>query len=323
MSATALRIGVLGAARVAVYALIAPARAVPGVHVTAVAARDRHRARDYAKTHDIPLVLPDYEALIASREIDIVYNALPPSRHADLTIAALQAGKHVLCEKPFAMNATEARAMVAAARRSDRVLMEAFHYRYHPLFAAVLEHVARGDIGPLEHIDARFFVRLAEKPGELRFDAGLGGGALMDLGTYCLHWCRAVTSGLPRIVDARCVRARSGVDLHTEAMLAFDDGSSARIECGFDADFEASLTITGSNGEIRVRNPLVPQHGHALEIKTVAGIEHLEFERTTTYLCQLRALEIACRDGAGLPTGGQDAIDQMTTIDAVRTALNR
>ena len=130
-----IRIGLLGASRVSRYAVIEPAAHIDGIEVHTVAARDAARAAAFAEELAIPHVAADYEALIASDAVDLVYNGLPPSSHARWTIAALEAGKHVLCEKPFAMNATEAQAMVDAAGRTGKILVEAYHYRFHPLFA--------------------------------------------------------------------------------------------------------------------------------------------------------------------------------------------
>ena len=155
MAEQPLRRGDLGAARIAPMALVGPARRVPGVEVLAVAARDRTRAEAFAARHRIPRVHPTYEALIADPEIEAIYNPLPNSLHAPWTIRALEAGKHVLCEKPFSATVAEAQAMADAAARSGRVLMEAFHYRYHALFARMRALLRAGEIGAMQHLDAR------------------------------------------------------------------------------------------------------------------------------------------------------------------------
>ena len=142
-----LRIGVLGAAKITPTALIRPARAVPQVSIQAVAARNRERAERFAARHRLPVIHSSYDALIQDPEIDALYNPLPNSLHAEWTIRALEAGKHVLCEKPLASNAAEASSMQKAAERAQRLLMEAFHWRYHPLTARVLETLDRGELG--------------------------------------------------------------------------------------------------------------------------------------------------------------------------------
>lgn len=146
-----LAIGMLGAARIGYFGLLKPASEIPGVSVAAIAARDPARAQQYAQKHGIPLVHESYEALLADPNIEAIYNPLPNALHCDWSIKALDAGKHVLCEKPIANNAAEAKAMAAAAHRNGRVLMEAFHYRFHPLAARLCELVAT--LGDIQHID--------------------------------------------------------------------------------------------------------------------------------------------------------------------------
>ena len=317
------RIGILGAAKIAPGALIQPCRATGVARAYAVAARDPARARDYAAAHDIPVVVDSYEALIAHPDVDVIYNALPPSRHADLTIAALEVGKPVLCEKPFAMSATEASAMVEAGRRTGLLLMEAFHYRYHPLFLRVLELVRGGEIGAVTGLEAVFNVPIPETPTELRHDPALGGGALMDLGTYCLHWCRSVAGREPEVVSARQVLSSRGVDLETEAQLDFA-GLPAKISCSMQpGGFAASLRIQGAAGVISVINPLAPQLGHRVTIETAAGSREESFTREPTYNFQLRAFVEALNDGSAPPTSGADSIGQMAAIDAIKAAARK
>src|SRR5881296_1757159 len=158
MAAPPLRFGILGAARIAPMALVKPARRVPEATVLAVAARDPERARRFAARHGIPRVHQSYDALLADPEIDAVYNPLPNALHAPWTIRALAAGKHVLCEKPFAASVAEARSMAEAATRAGRVLMEAFHYRYHPLFARLRAIIGLGELGTVRHLEAHFCI---------------------------------------------------------------------------------------------------------------------------------------------------------------------
>lgn len=321
MGEAPLRIGILGAARIAPEAIIRPARTTGVAQVVALAARDRGRAEAYAAEHGVPAVADDYAALIADPEIEAIYNALPPSRHADLTIAALAAGKPVLCEKPFAMNADEASAMVAAASRHGQVLMEAFHYRYHPLFARVLEIVGSGEIGQVRRMKAVFSTSIAETADELRYDPSLGGGALMDLGTYCLHWLRTVAGAQPRVLEAASMFGASGVDISTRATLAFPLGVSAEMVCDMAGPVRATLAVEGSAGSLRVVNPLAPQLGHMLEVTPEGHATRQEtVTRDPTYDFQLRAFVQAVRGRRPALTGGEDAVAQMQLLDAVRAA---
>ena len=318
-----LRIGILGAARIAPMALIGPAKATGVAQVVAVGARDPERARAYAAEHAIPNVAEDYEALIAHPEVDAVYNALPASRHADLTVAALQAGKPVLCEKPFAMTLAEAQQMVAVADARGLVLMEAFHYRYHPLFARVLEIVASGEIGDVRRLEAVFSTSIEATATELRYDPSLGGGALMDLGTYCLHWVRTVVGAEPEVRAAKAMIGATGVDISTQATLAFPRGVSAEISCDMAGPVRATLEIEGLEGRIKVINPLAPQMGHLIEVSVEGEEARREtVSRDPTYDFQLRAFVDAVRGAAPALTGGADAIAQMAAMETI-AAMSR
>src|SRR4030095_11625156 len=171
-----LRIGVIGAAAIVPMALTNPARSVPEVQITAIAARDPQRAEKFARRHHIPYVHQTYNDLLADPEIDAVYNPLPNSLHAEWTIRALEAGKHVLCEKPFAANAAEAEAMAAAASRAGRPLMEAFHYRYHALFARMRGILDAGELGAVRHLEASLCIPILRRD-DIRWRADLAGGA--------------------------------------------------------------------------------------------------------------------------------------------------
>ncbi|WP_340646757.1 Gfo/Idh/MocA family oxidoreductase [Phenylobacterium sp.] len=317
-----LRIGILGAAKIAPTALILPAKATGVVSVVAVAARDPARARAFADLHGIPEISETYEDLITRPDIDAVYNALTPSRHADLSIAALAAGKHVLCEKPFAMNADEARAMVAAAQASGKVLMEAFHYRYHPMFARVLEVIGSGELGKVRDLSAVFQTRLADDGAEIRYERDLGGGSLMDIGTYPLHWVRAAAGAEPTVVRASSVFGRGGVDHSTQAELLFPNGVTARISGSMVEETPmALLEVTGTRGSLKAINPLAPQMGHLLEVR-IEGLEPRRetFSRAPTYDFQLRAFVDAARGGPAPLTFGEDSVAQMVLLDAVSAA---
>ena len=190
-----LRIGVLGTARISATALLGPAAIVPEVTVAAVAARDQSRAAAYAERHGIPVAYGGYDALLADPDIDAVYNPLPNSLHGPWTLKAIAAGKHVLCEKPFASNAEEADLVADAAAASGLVVMEAMHYRYHPLIRRVRELV--GELGPVRHIQCWTSFVISNED-DIRYDYDLGGGALMDGGCYAIDCLRLLGPGEPR-----------------------------------------------------------------------------------------------------------------------------
>ena len=187
-----LRIGTLGSSRISQPALIEPAARVPEVTVAAVAARDLARAEAYALRHGLEGAYGSYEELLADPDINAVYNPLPNSLHGPWTLRAIEAGKHVLCEKPFASNADEAAQVAQAASASGLVVMEAMHYRYHPLIQRLTEVV--GELGPVRHIQAWTSFAIVN-PGDIRYDYGLAGGALMDGGCYALDCLRLLGRG--------------------------------------------------------------------------------------------------------------------------------
>jgi len=194
-----LRIGSLGSSRISQAALIEPADSVPEVTVAAVAARDMARAEAYALRHGLERAYGSYEELLADPDIDAVYNPLPNSLHGPWTLRAIEAGKHVLCEKPFASNADEAAQVAQAASASGLVVMEAMHYRYHPLTQRLTEVV--GELGPVRHIQAWTSFAIVD-PGDIRYDYGLAGGAMMDGGCYAIDCLRLLGGDVPSVTGA-------------------------------------------------------------------------------------------------------------------------
>ena len=319
-----LRLGILGAARIAPMALVTPARRVPEVTVLAVAARDPERARRFAVRHGIPRVHPSYEALLGDSEVEAVYNPLPNALHARWTIRALEAGKHVLCEKPLAASVVEAEAMAEAARRAGRVLVEAFHYRYHPLFARLRGILDAGEIGAVQHLEAHLCFPLPF-PNDIRYRADLAGGALMDAGCYTIHLLRHLAGAEPEVVEARSWWTRGGVDRCTEARLRFADGRTARLTCSLFSAWlvRASARIEGSAGRIGVINPIAPQFFHRLRVVSPAGTRVERVAGPPTYECQLRAFVAAVRQGTKVPTDPADAIANMRVIERIYAAAGR
>lgn len=311
-----LRVGIIGASRVAVYAMIAPAKENARTELFAVAARDPLRAKTFAEEHGIAKVHASYEALIADRQVDLVYVATPPTLHAAVAIKALRAGKNVLVEKPFAANAAEAERIVAEADRAGGRVIEAFHYRHHALWHRIVEIVRRGELGRIRTMSAAFHVPIAKSADEFRWSPALGGGALMDLGCYPLQWVRVVAGEEPRIAQAS-MRMVDGVDAQTEADLAFPSGATAHVSCKMDGEgFQAFLNVEGDSGAMRVVNPLAPQMGHVLEVNGQKTI----VEGKSTFAAQLDAVVATLLDGAPYPLAADDPIKSMAGIDAVKRA---
>jgi predicted dehydrogenase len=324
VSVTPLRFGILGAARIAPMALVNPARRVLEASVLAVAARDPERARRFAARHGIPRVHPTYDALLADPEVEAVYNPLPNALHAPWTIRALEAGKHVLCEKPFAATVAEAEAMAAAADRTGRVLVEAFHYRYHPLFGRLRALLDEGAIGQVRHLEAHFCIPLIRR-GDIRYRADLAGGALMDTGCYTVHLLRHLAGAEPEVVAAEARWTRGGVDRWMEARLRFPDGRTARLTTSLLSTvlLRASVGIEGSRGRIAVLNPIAPQFFHRLRVSTPERTRGERVAGAPSYDCQLRAFVAAVRDGTAVPTHPADAVANMRVIEAIYAAAGR
>jgi predicted dehydrogenase len=316
-----LRIGVLGAARITPLALIKPAKHHPDVVVTAVAARDGTRARAFAVKHDIARVHDSYEALIADPDLDAIYNPLPNGLHGKWTRAAIEAGKHVLCEKPFAANAAEAREIADVAAMSDRVVMEAFHYRYHPLTLRTEQIIASGELGNLKRVEAGLCFPLP-KFSDIRYNYALAGGALMDAGCYAVHMVRTFGGSTPEVVSARAKLRDSQIDRAMTAELEFAEGHTGRVRCSMWSSrlLEIRTRVVGERGELSLFNPVTPQFIHRLAIRLPEGRRVERFPRRASYAYQLDAFAAAVLRDEPVKTTPEDAIENMTVIDAIYRA---
>ncbi|MBN8807105.1 MAG: Gfo/Idh/MocA family oxidoreductase [Sphingomonas sp.] len=312
-----MRIGLLGASAIAPNAVIKPAAKRDDITVTAVAARDPDRARGYTVDHGIPAVSVDYAALVARDDVDLVYCALPPAAHVDAVRLALDAGKPVLLEKPFAMDADDARTIAAMADEAGLPVIEAFHYRFHPLFQHAIDLVADGTIGPVSSAIATFNVAIADRPDQLRWDPRLGGGAMMDLGCYGVHALRSLLQGEPDVVAAHG-EFRRGVDARLSAALDFR-GVPATVNCSMTSGPECWLELSGRDGSIHFRHFVAPHHGGEIVIETAASRRvKVAATEPTTYDAQLDHIVRVLRGDATPVTGGVDAIANMVAIDACR-----
>lgn len=310
-----LKIGILGAARIAPQAVIEPSRPIDGIAITTVAARDKQRAEAFAAEHGIPHVADDYEAVIGAADVDVVYNPLPMSHHAEWSIKAMRAGKDVLCEKPFASNASEAAEMVAVAAATGQNLCEAFHYRYHPMFHRILDEVRSGRIGDVMRMEGHFDIEVPRP--DLRWEYETSGGATMDLGCYPIHWVRSVAGEEPTVVAATATEDPEKIDAALGAELSFPSGATAYIHSAMDDPSDKILlTIEGTKGRIIADNPLAPQSGNQLTIETEAGTSWGSVEAGSTYHHMMRAFLDHIRLGAPYPTMGEDSINNMRVIDA-------
>lgn len=322
-----LRIGTLGAARITPGALTKPAREVPEVEVVAVAARDRARAERFARKRGVPTVHDSYEALLADPNVDAVYNPLPNGLHGRWTLAALDAGKHVLCEKPFTANADEAETVAAAAASSGLVVMEAFHYRYHPLVTRILEILRGGELGALRRVETRMCIPLP-LPHDIRYQLDLAGGAVMDVGCYAIHQARTLAGAEPIVTSAEAKCSSPQIDRWLRAELRFSDELTGSFECALMSARLLSLhaRVEGERGTLQITNLTGPHVFHRLVVRDrdpATGAERRRKERVqggATYVFQLRAFVAAIREGTPFPTTTADAVANMKVVDAAYRA---
>ncbi len=310
----------LGAARIAPKALLQPAAQRDDVRVVAVAARDVARAEQFAAEHAIERVVATYEELVHDPGIDVVYNPLPNGLHASWTLRALEAGKHVLCEKPLANNASEGEAMVAAAQRVGRLLMEAFHYAYHPLtdrWRSLLQQCVLGEI-----VEVRASFRTSIPATDIRYVLELGGGATMDLGCYCIHAVRLAVGSEPKVVRARAEQGPPGIDRELSAELEFPGGVRGEVVSAMTLaeGFRGSLRVVGRDGVLEVENPTLPHLGHRLRVESRTMKVDEEVVGRTSYDYQLEAFVAALRTGEAPLTSGEDSVANLRVIDAAYAA---
>lgn len=314
-----LNFGLLGAARISDMAVIQPSR-ITGDRLVAVAARDRGRAEEYAARHGIERVQADYQAVIDDPDVDVVYNPLANGHHAPWNLRAIAAGKHVLSEKPYASNADEARAVRDAAAAAGVHVVEAFHYRYHPLQQRMIEIAGSGEIGDVAYVEARML--MAPPPaGDLRWDWDVAGGGLMDVGCYAVHGLRdlaGLMGGDPGIVRARAgeLPAHPRIDAWLTADLEYPNGVPARIECSMTHGvLDFSLRIVGTNGEAYAPAFVLPHMDDRI-IVTVGTEQRVEeLGSRTSYTYMLEALRRLIRDGEPMITDADDAVVTMQLID--------
>lgn len=252
-----IRWGVIGTANIAKAAVIPAIQAATDNEVVAIASRSRDRAREYAGERDIARYYGDYRELIDDSEIDAVYVPLPNRLHREWSVEAVRAGKHVLCEKPLAMDAAECLEMKHAADENNVLLMEAFMYRFHPRTEMVKRMVDEGALGRLSTIEASFTFRLT-KPENIRFSAELGGGALMDVGCYCVNVIRTMTDEEPTLVSALSVPTESGVDGRLTGLMEFPSGLHAHFDCSLLDERRERYIVAGETGYLEVDGAFLP-----------------------------------------------------------------
>ena len=353
-----LRIGTFGTSRITIPALLEPAASLPEVTVTAVAARDMSRAEAFALRHGIPGAYGSYDDLLADPDIDAVYNPLPNSLHGPWTLRAIAAGKHVLCEKPFASNAEQAAQVADAAAAAGLVVMEAMHYRYHPLVRRLAELVTGGELGPVRHIQCwtNFVV---EDLDDIRYDYGLAGGALMDGGCYAIDCMRLLAAGDGGAAGGRGAEGDGGpsvtgavadpwsdpaeppwsdpaedgtvaedgavADRAIAVRLAFPGGATGWFESSFtrDGELRDDVHVSCRDGHVWLQHFIVAHQGRLVATRNGAVIAEESATGDTTYLWQLRAFAAAIEGGPGAAIEGGPGAQPASTSAAYAVTTMR
>jgi predicted dehydrogenase len=319
-----MRLGLIAAARITERAIGDPARDLDDITLAVVGARDLNRAQQAATNWDVERAVGSYEEVIASDDIDAVYIATPNALHRKWAIDALRSGKHVLCEKPLASNAAEAREMAAVAEETGMILMEAFHWRYHPLVAQIQALLDADVIGDVEGADAAFDLADGRIPmTDIRWDYSIAGGSLMDLGCYPVQWLRWLLGPTPEVVSATAVCPIEKVDGRIDAELRWPDGRAATLSSSMiepDGRNDIRLSIYGSDGTMIVKNPLAPQMGSSITVERDDSQDVHEVDSSASYFHQLVAFRNAVTAGVSPITSGDDSIQTMDVVDAIYEA---
>lgn len=318
-----VRWGILGAARIAA-AIAKGIRATPGAELAAVASRDLARAQAFATEHGAARALGSYEALLADPAIDAVYIPVPTALHARWALAAAEAGKPALVEKPFAMTREQAAGVFAAFARRSLPVGEAMMWRFHPLTRRVAELVRSGAIGEPRLLRATFSVAI-DDPQDIRWRAETGGGALLDLGCYCVGALRLLAGAEPDQVAASATMASGGVDAAFAGTLRFAGGALGHFSCGMRGAFDCSYDAIGSTGRLRVdRGGMVTWGGEEFLIERWSGDARHD-ERAAAadpYQLMVAAFGDAVRGVATYPVTAEDTLANLAVMDRLRAATH-
>jgi len=318
-----LRWGILGCARITRRGLAPGIASSQSGSLHALASRDGDQARAWAEEFGVPRAYGSYEALLADPDVQAVYIPLPNELHRPWVIAAADAGKHVLCEKPLALDAAEAAAMVDHCRARGVLLMEGFMWRHQPRTATLRERLAQGAIGELRLVRTSFSFPI--EAGDWRLDPARGGGALWDIGCYGLNAARLYAGAEPIGIQSLRRSGPSGVDMTLTAQFAFPGGVLGVIDCSFEQPFRCEYEIVGTSGSFRVPDAfLPPEQPLALQLAVGgdAGAESprmLTFDGRSQYACMVDAFAQAVGEGR-LVSPAEDGRNQMTALEAIRAA---
>jgi predicted dehydrogenase len=325
MTEEPLRIGILGAAGIAERAIVEPARELDGVRVIAIGARDPERARALADRLGVP-ESGDYAAVLNNPDVDLVYLPLPSTVQSQWAVRALQAGKHVLCEKPLSANGTTAAEIAEAADAAGRRAFVGFHYRLHSFTGRLLEVLASDALGRIRRVEFDYSIpHFVVQPGNIRLDGDLGGGSFMDVGCYAVDLMRAAW-GEPSVISAEAVRYADDprVDMQTDAVMELAGGIPAYVRSSFIGDDQGSMSlrVTGDAASLEATSVIVPQWGAVMSV--AAGdrvlIEERAVDGENSYARQLEHVVAVLHDGSPSPLDAALGVGTMRVIDDVYRA---
>ncbi|MBN2264444.1 MAG: Gfo/Idh/MocA family oxidoreductase [Candidatus Aminicenantes bacterium] len=310
--------GILGCASIAEKAFIpAVARSRTGA-LGAIASRDQARAEDWARRFGFRRAHRTYQDLVADPEIDAVYNPLPNDLHAEWSIRALRCGKHVLCEKPMALDASEVRAMIQAADERGVLLAEGFMYKFHPQIGKALEIIGQGGIGDVRSVYSSFTFLFAREGSNYRWSPAQGGGALYDVGCYAISAARLVLGAEPLSAFAAArVDPETGIDMTTAALLEFPGGRFAQCDASFESQFQSRLVVVGTKGLLRLGRAFSAKDSDvAIEIVRGDARDEVPVPKADMYALMIDDFGAAVLGKAPPRQPASDAWHNMRAIDA-------
>jgi xylose dehydrogenase (NAD/NADP) len=311
---TGLKWGLLSTARIN-HRLMTAIRAAEQAELVGVASRSQQRAEAYAVEWDIPRAYGSYQSLLDDPYVDVIYVSLPNSLHAEWAVRAAEAGKHVLCEKPFAISVAECDQILTAARSAGVVVVEAVMYLYHPLLAEARRLMEEGAVGRVRLVRGSFCISLDE-PDDVRWKPELGGGALWDVGSYPVSFIRSV-AGDPEEVFGWQVLAESGVDETFCGLLRYGSGVLGTFDCGFRSRLRSEAQICGTEGTLTIRQPYTIDGESRILLSRESGEQELSMRDIDVYQCEVEALTAVVLDGAPLPVSLMSSRANVATIAAL------
>lgn len=316
--ANRVRWGIISSAKIARNALVPAIHDASNAELVVLGTPNAERVKENAEQYGYRIA-PSYEAVLEDPEIDAIYNPLPNGMHKDWSIRALEAGKHVLCEKPLTVVPAETEELIAAQQRTGKLLMEAFMYRFHPQIARAKEILDSGRIGTLRVIRTCFSFAGTPDPSNPRFQKDQGPGALLDVGCYCINATRAFSGGAPLAVSAWSKwDAESGGDFTTAGVLEYQN-HVATFDCSFEAVFRSGIELVGSKGRIELPKPWLPGKDDALvQVWDENGQEDLVIPGVNHYQLMVEHFSDCILNGTQPVRGPEDALENMRVLDAIR-----